>query len=378
MNVAFNASILCQPRTGIGEYALQLGHALQAEQGITLNVFDGWRWRQDFPQPVQNAKQSIVPILRKHLPGAYAMRRFLLQQRFRSGVKKLKSTVYHEPSLWPLDFDGATLMTLHDLTHVHYPQTQPRERLREIERRLPKALAQSSLIFTDSAFIAQEACQHYAISANKIRVAPLGCSARFHPRSAAVLRPQLQRLQLHMRRYFLCLGTLEPRKNTLLALSAYLRLPPAMRQAYPLLLVGLRGWGQAEWSRPLEQAIASGQVRALGYQDDDTVAALLAGACALLFPSRYEGFGLPVLEAMASATPVITCRRGAIPEVAAEAALYVEPDDVDACSHALATIAEDTPLQHRLATMGLERARHFSWARCAQITAAGYRQAGSM
>ena len=119
-------------------------------------------------------------------------------------------------------------------------------------------------------------------------------------------------------------------------------------------------------------------MRALGYQDDDTVAALLAGACALLFPSRYEGFGLPVLEAMASATPVITCRRGAIPEVAAEAALYVEPDDVDACSHALATIAEDTPLQHRLATMGLERARHFSWARCAKITAAGYRQAGSM
>lgn len=376
MRIALDVSILHAPRTGIGEYALQLGRALRKVPELELSLFDGLRWRDDFPDAPQAGYGTLSQIVKAIVPNAYQIRRQLMQRRFDRGTKHVQPEVYHQPSLWPLRFDGPTVMTLHDLTHVHYPETQPRDRLRAIERHLPIALQQASRILVDSQFIADEVTHHYGVPHSKLQVAPLGFAPRFQPRSEEQLRTRLAAHQLRMHSYYLCLGTLEPRKNLDLVIAAYLALPDSIRQRMPLLIVGGRGWRQEQLKRIPHKAQAQGQVRLLGYEDENCVAELLAGAHALLFPSRYEGFGLPVLEAMASGTPVIASECAAIPEVAGQAALYVDPDDVDGCRSQMLALLNDDALQATLREQGRQRARQFSWERCAQITVDTYRTAG--
>lgn len=376
MRVALDVSILLAPRTGIGEYALQLARALSAHPELELSLFDGLGWRADIPSAPRRGYGRISRAVKGALPGAYSARRQLMQWQFTRGVRRLRPQVYHQPSLWPLRFDGPTIMTLHDLTHVHYPATQPRDRLREIERRLPGSLDSAHRILVDSQFIADEVTQHYGVPISKLQVAPLGYAARFHPRSEDQLRARLAVFQLTMRGYYLCLGTLEPRKNLGVAITAYLGLPESIRKRMPLLIIGGSGWGDQQLAQVPSEALAQGQIRLLGYLDEDCVAELLAGAHALLFPSRYEGFGLPVLEAMASGTAVIASNRAAIPEVAGAAALYMDPDDPDSCRLRMLELLDDDVLQATLREQGLRRASQFSWAHCAQITLETYKTTG--
>lgn len=372
--VALNASILRAPRTGIGHYVAELAAALQAGSDIELELFDGWRWRGDVPTAAQPGYSRLSAVV-KRLPNAYTLRRHLQQARFEQGCRRLRPALYHEPSLWPFEFDGPMLMTLHDLTHVHYPHTQPADRLREIERQVGRGLERATRVLTDSQFIADEVSHHYGVPPEKLVVAPLGHAPRFYPRSQEQLATTLSSFGLQARRYLICVGTLEPRKNLQLAIDGYLALPEALRRCYPLLIAGMPGWGGEQLQSSLQRALASDQVRLLGYQPDQALAELLAGARLLLFPSLYEGFGLPVLEAMASGTPVILSRRASLPEVAGAAGLYIEPDDAQGCTQALQHLIEDELDWQARRELGLARAQDFTWTRCAQITARVYRQA---
>lgn len=376
MRVALDISILQAPRTGIGEYTLQLGLALQQLPELELCLFDGLNWCTDFPTTSRPGYSALQKLVKAALPGAYRIRRRVMQHRFNRGAGRLRPQLYHHPTLWPLNFDGPTVMTLHDLTHVHYPATQPRDRLKEIERRLPAGLHQASRILVDSQFIAQEAIRYYHLPAEKLQVAPLAASTRFHPREDAQLQPCLTDYQLSLRSYYLCLGTLEPRKNLQLAIDAYLGLPDHIRERIPLLIIGGAGWRQEQQARIPAKAVTLGHIRLLGYQSEQRVAELLAGAHALLFPSRYEGFGLPVLEAMASGTPVIASNCAAIPEVAGNAALYADAEDVEGYRTQMLQLLDDNNLYDTLRQRGLQRARLFSWEKCARITANTYSKAG--
>lgn len=267
------------------------------------------------------------------------------------------------------------MITLHDLTHLHYPETQPPARLQEIERRLATGVRQAQVILTDSQAIADEAQSCFGLPAERFVVAPLGVAERFHPRDAHTIDPVLKAHAVTAREYFLCVGTLEPRKNLRLALRAHALLPEAVRQRFPLLIVGMAGWQREQFSAELRQALASGHVCLLGYLPDEHLAQLLAGARALIFPSLYEGFGLPVLEAMASGTPVLLTRASAMPEVAGDAGNYIEPDNADGLRDALIRLLDDQVHWQACREAGLQQARLFSWQRCAQATAGAYRQA---
>lgn len=373
MRVALNARILQAPRTGIGHYVAELAPALAGEPGLELALFHGWGWSNELPAAAMPGYSRLSPWLRQ-VPGAYQARRWLEQRRFDQG-RHATIDLYHEPTLWPMSFEGPTVMTLHDLTHVHYPATQPPARLKEIERRLGAGMEQARVILTDSQFVADEAQAYFGLPRERFVVAPLGAAPRFHPRAPAELEPCLATYGLQAHGYLLCVGTLEPRKNLSLALLAHARLPETLRQRYPLLIVGMAGWEQGQFSETLYSALASGHVRLLGYLPDEQLAQLVAGARALVFPSRYEGFGLPVLEAMASGTPVVLTRCSAMPEVAGAAGNYVDPDDVDGLRHALLRLIEDDGHWQACREAGLEQARLFSWGRCARITARAYRQA---
>jgi alpha-1,3-rhamnosyl/mannosyltransferase len=374
MRIAFNASILRAPRTGIGQYVAELVGALEEVDGLELELFDGWDWGGELPAAPLPGYSKLSGLAKRMLPNAYKLRRAVQQRRFERGARQLLPALYHEPSLWPFEFDGPMVMTLHDLAHVHFPETLPIDRLREIERQIDGGLARAAKVMVDSQFIADEVTHHYGVSADRLVVAPLGHSERFRPRSIEQLGVALESHGQQPRQYLLCIGTLEPRKNLQLAIDSYLALPEALRRRYPLLIAGMPGWRHAQLRGSLQRALASGQVRLLGYQHDDALAELLAGARLLLFPSLYEGFGLPVLEAMASGTPVVLSRRAALPEVAGGAGVYVDPEDVQGCTSTLRHLLEDEAHWQACRSAGLARAQEFSWTRCAQITANTYRE----
>lgn len=372
MRIALNARILRGPRTGIGHYVAELATALAREPDVQLSLFHGWGWSSELPQATLPGYSRLAPLLRQ-VPGAYRARRWMEQRRF--DQRRCETIdLYHEPSLWPLAFEGPTVMTLHDLTHLRYPETQPLARLREIERRLDHAVQQAQLILTDSQFIADEAQRHFGVPAERLRVAPLGVAARFHPRSPEAVDSVLKAHGLEAGRYFLCVGTLEPRKNLSLALRAHARLPESIRQAFPLFIVGMSGWQHAQLNDELKKAMASGHVCLAGYLPDEQVAHLLAGARALIFPSLYEGFGLPLLEAMASGIPIITTRCSAMPEVAGQAGNYCQPDDPQGMRDAMCRLIEDHSHWQVCREAGLQQAALFTWERCAKVTAHAYRQ----
>ncbi|HHS7807689.1 MULTISPECIES: glycosyltransferase family 4 protein [Pseudomonas] len=373
MRIALNARILQAPRTGIGHYVAELVNALRSDTDIEIELFHGWGWSSALPEAAMPGYSRLTPLLRQ-IPGAYQARRWLEQKRF-DQARAHGIDLYHEPSLWPLAFDGPTVITLHDLTHLHYPETQPPARLQEIERRLATGVRQAQVILTDSQAIADEAQSCFGLPAERFVVAPLGVAERFHPRDAHTIDPVLKAHAVTAREYFLCVGTLEPRKNLRLALRAHALLPEAVRQRFPLLIVGMAGWQREQFSAELRQALASGHVCLLGYLPDEHLAQLLAGARALIFPSLYEGFGLPVLEAMASGTPVVLTRASAMPEVAGDAGNYIEPDNADGLRDALIRLLDDQVHWQACREAGLQRARLFSWQRCAQATAGAYRQA---
>ncbi|AMO94124.1 glycosyl transferases group 1 family protein [Collimonas fungivorans] len=376
LNIALNSKILLAPRTGIGNYVAELAQALQQTPDLGMQYFNGLRWQDELAgEPMQDYSRWAG--IAKHLPGAYVVRRMLEQRRFNQGARTLRPDVYHEPSLWPLNFNGPTVMTVHDLTHVHFPQTQPGDRLREIERRLPSALARVSRILVDSAFIGQEIKKHFGVPDQKVVVAPLASSAVFQPRVEQQLSVRLNNMGLAYRGFILSVGTLEPRKNLLLTLKAHARLPAPLRERFPLLVVGMPGWQAQELDGALAQAVSAGHVRLAGYLDQADLACVTAAAKIMVFPSLYEGFGLPVLEAMASGTPVITSDCASLPEVAGAAAAYVDPQDEAGLTEQMRRLLEDDRAWMGQRIAGLERSVQFSWRKCAAITAEVYRQAAN-
>lgn len=375
MRVAINARILLAPLTGIGSYVTGLAHALQRQRDIELIFFQAGRWRRTLPETPLPGYSRLAALGRRLVPGAYSLRRAIEQRRFDAGLRRAPVDLYHEPSLWPLDFDGPMVMTLHDLTHLRHPATQPRERLAEIERRVDEGVERARRILVDSAFVGKEVADHFNLPPHRIVVAPLGCSPTFAPRDELQTAETLRRHGLAHRRYLLCVATLEPRKNLGLALRAHAQLPDDLRARHPLLLVGMQGWKRDALTSELRTALAGGHVRLGGYLKQDDLIDIVASARALIYPSLYEGFGLPVLEAMASGTPVIVSDRAALPEVAGDAGMIVDAEDARQLADAMHRIIEDDAEWRFRREAGLIRAAGFSWERCADITAQTYRDA---
>jgi alpha-1,3-rhamnosyl/mannosyltransferase len=376
MKLILNVDAITHPLTGIGQYTLRLARGLRGHPAVEeTRFYSAYRWIED-PEQVLAANRPIAR-MRRWLPfkplalnvyGAVRSRAFIWQTR------ALKDYILHSPNYILLPFEGPAVATIHDLSYLHYPQHHPRERIQFMERHMPRTLAQASAILCDSEFIRQEIIAILGVPAEKVTAVPLGVDPTFHPRDLATRHSVLTRYHLDGLAYLLAVSTLEPRKNLPRLLIAYARLPEALRTRHPLALVGAKGWLNTELERHLAPLERTGQLRRLGYVPQDDLPVLYAGAHAFAYPSLYEGFGLPLLEAMASGVPALSSYRSSLPEVAGDAALLIDPEDIDALTAGLERLLTDTTWRTQATHLGLEQARRFSWAHCVEETIAVYRR----
>jgi glycosyltransferase involved in cell wall biosynthesis len=379
IRLAFNATSLLSPLTGIGQYSRHLALGLANRADIDTDFFYGAVWSKavrDAPLP---GPASLLPLLRRYVPYSYQLRRLVQGNRW--FVKQSRSCpfdLYHEPNILPFPFMGPTVITVHDLSWIRHPEAHPPERVRAMNKYFQPGLDQAALILTDSEFVKSELIDVFGIRPERIRAVMLGVEALFHPRAADQAYSVLHTHQLVYRNYILAVGTLEPRKNLSVALQAFMRLSPALRKQFPLVLVGMRGWNTSDLEKQIAPLVASGEIRLLGYLPREDLATVISGATTLVYPSIYEGFGLPPLEAMACGIPVISSNVSSIPEVVGDTGILIDPHDVNAFTEAMELMVTSPEIRRSMATNALDRSKAFTWANCVDGTVEAYKVALEM
>ena len=234
----------------------------------------------------------------------------LLTRELQATLHRRRIDLYHEPNFIPLPVDAPIVATLHDLSVLLYPQWHPRDRVAHFERHFDKGLARCQHFLTVSEFCRQEIIDTLGIAPERVTRTYNGIRPGLAPLPSAVVAETLKHLHLPAR-YLLYVGTIEPRKNLLTLLKAYVKLPDALRRRWPLLLVGGWGWNTTEIADFYHQQAKHKSVMHLGYVADEHLPALYNGARALVYPSIYEGFGMPAVEMMACGGAVLASTAGA-------------------------------------------------------------------
>jgi alpha-1,3-rhamnosyl/mannosyltransferase len=285
--------------------------------------------------------------------------------------------VYHEPNYIPLPAEVPTVVTVHDLSVLLHPEWHPADRVAHYERHFVGAVPRAAHFVTVSDFTRQELIRTLNVAPERVTRTYLGVRPGLRPMPAAEVRAALARLGLPPQ-YLLYLGTLEPRKNLLVLLRAYCALPDSMRAAWPLLLVGSWGWNTGPIREYFETEARHRGVIHVGYVADRHIAAVYNGARALVYPSLYEGFGLPPVEMMACGGAVLASTAGAVAEAVGRKAHLLPPDDIGGWRDAMLRVVEDDDWWQSLRQGAAELAASYTWERCAAETLAVYRRVAGM
>ncbi|CNH29735.1 group 1 glycosyl transferase [Yersinia frederiksenii] len=376
MRVVFGTDSIKYPLTGIGRYTYELAQELERNSEISELLFlRGRMISQKLPQlALKEEGTSKVKSFAKNSKLASELYRYLAPWLKTIALSNHRDFIYHSPNFYlPPKVDRA-VATFHDLSIFTWPQCHPKDRVRYMRKELLLTLRRAKVLITDSEFTRNELAEYFDYPIEKIVSAPLASSSDFYPREYASLQSLMDRLNLIAGQYTLFTGTIEPRKNIVTLLNAYERLPLELRSRYPLVICGFSGWNSEALHRRFELAAQQGWLLYLGYLSSEDLPLLFSGARTFLFPSLYEGFGLPVLEAMASGVPVVCSNAASLPEVLGESGLMCDALDVEGLTTAIIKSLEDENWRSLSIESGLSRAKTFSWARCAQKTIEAYKQ----
>ena len=363
MKIVLDCSAAAHQRAGIGRYAQELAGALRkiAPQQALIAFYNR---AEDalLPPPLEDLPRIALPDGDKPWRLRVLLAHWL--RRSQDALLPPDSLFHAADHLLPRLAAIPSVFTLYDLTHHFYPETQARLNRLYLKLMLPRFLQQAQEVIAISESTRRAAIDLYHLPPDRIQTIPLGVSSHFRP-----VDPAAVRAKYHLpERFMLYVGTIEPRKNLTTLLEA---LPSATPPA-PLVIAGKRGWLAERFFAQLKARGRQEQVLLPGYIPDADLPGLYSAARLFVFPSLYEGFGLPVLEAMACGTPVVCSNTSSLPEVAAEAALLVNPRDARALRLALERLWQDDVLHAELGAAGLARAAGFSWERTAQATLAVY------
>jgi glycosyltransferase involved in cell wall biosynthesis len=259
--------------------------------------------------------------------------------------------------------------TIHDMIPLLWPQWVTYKHRLVVMAAYARLRRQADCIITPSEATKADVVNHLHISPQRIVVIPWGCEARFQPHGNPEHLAAVQQRYRLPAQYLLFVGTLEPRKNLITLLHAYARLrAEGHAKDVKLVIAGRMGWLYADIFAAVRTLALDTEVIFTGFVHDTDLPALYRGAHLLVFPSLYEGFGLPILEAMASGVPVVTSTTASMPEVAGDAALLVDPHQPEAIAAGIAQVLSQDQLRQAMIEKGLDRAQRFTWERVAQRT----------
>ncbi|MFZ6027462.1 MAG: glycosyltransferase family 4 protein [Chloroflexota bacterium] len=350
MKIALDVQSTLGQKTGIGHYTANLLAAL----------------------PQADPQNTYVPLDWSHAPAMRIDRRLFWQQialpRRARGARAhvLHVTGFDAPRFKPCP----VVLTVHDLIGALFPQQFPPAARWYWGHWLPRSVRWADAIIADSECTRCDLQRLAGIAPERVTVVPLGVDRRYrHPQAAAAMRRVCQQYRLP-EQFVLYIGTLEPRKGLDTLVEAFVRL--AGRLPHDLVIVGKEGWATAPLFQQVETLGLAARIHFTGYVADEDLPALYASASVFAFPSRYEGFGLPPLEAMACGTPVVCSNASSLPEVVGDAGLLVPPDAPTALANALEQVLVSPELHAALKERGHQQAGRFTWEETARRTLAVY------
>ena len=362
MRIAIDARLVSYIQGGISQYTIRLVHAIAALQGDDeILLLEGRKAssQQPWPATVKRSRLATPP----HHP--------LEQMALPVEMLRFPIDLLHSPDfIPPFRRQYRSVITVHDLAFLRFPHLLTPESTRYY-RQVAQAVESADRVIAVSNATKRDLLELLSADPGKVVVVPSGVSPECRPLEPVEVERRREELGLP-KRFILFVGTLEPRKNLPTLLRAFARIQKAHR--VPLVVVGDKGWLFEEIFKVRDELGLAEEVRFVGSVAASQLVYYYNCATCLVLPSLYEGFGHPVLEAMACGTPVIVSNVSSLPEVAGDAALLVDPGDVEGLAEAVESLMDDDILRRRLIRLGLQRSAAFSWEQTARETMAVYQR----
>jgi glycosyltransferase involved in cell wall biosynthesis len=371
MKIGIDISNTIGDKTGIGYYSSHLVQALaEIDTKNTYILYPFFYFIK-----YSHYKTAVRPIQKNFSIKYEKIPRIIVDRLWQSPIPKkwvlgkvdvLHSTTYCSP----IDHYGKLIVTVYDLSFLTYPHFHTEVNRTHCMQETKKATESAEHIIAISEHGKSELLHFFDIDPDRITVTPLAAHERFKPDKRSTYILKKYQIPEH---YILSIGTLEPRKNLKTLIIAYLKLSPSLRKRHKLIITGKKGWLQSD----IEDLINNNpsDIRFLGYVPEEELPSLYSGAMFFVYPSYYEGFGLPIVEAMACGTPVITSNVSSMPEIAGESAIFFNPCSQQELYNAMMLLLQDEGLRIKLSRKGLLQSRKFSWKDTAGKTIKVYEKA---
>lgn len=361
MHIGLDARRMLHPRDGIGQYASRLVHELSklSNPDFQFSYFLN-KNEKPFPLP-ENGKQKYVISEKPSNTSLWT------QMKLPSLAKENKVDLIHcLDSTGPLFAKTPTVVTVHDIVFKKFPECLSRKGRLYHNLWVPRAIKKAAHIITDSESSQKDLMDFYSVPSEKITVIYLGVEDSFFQKPPKEKFENVKKKYNLDKKFIFFVGTHEPRKNIDVIIKAYSQLEPSLKEEYSLLIGGGKGWIDLDLHNLAKQCGVEDNVTFTGFLSDKEVRTLFFMADIFCFPSKYEGFGFPVLESMAASTPVITTNVSSLPEVGGDAVLYVPPNDESKLSEGLTKLIQDKDLYKKLSEAGPIQARKFQWSKTAE------------
>ena len=354
-------------KTGVGHYTFELARAMAA-------ISPDDEFEIVAPSSISSSDSSL-PNLHFTNAGATGLsRRYWWPIGLPLYCRRAKFALFHGTNFdLPYWSNCPTVLTIHDLSLLLYPETHETHLVRRARLRLPRMARKATAIITPSKTVKAEVCEHLRINPEKVFAIPESARAAFYPAPPLEAERVRQRLGISPE-FILFVGTVEPRKNLLTVARAFEQVVQTHSAPLQLVIAGSEGWLSNDLTSYLSERQIGTRVVFTGHLSDDDLRALYSTCRLFVYPSLYEGFGLPLLEAMACGAPVVTSNVPSIVETVSDVARLISPTDVEALAQAISTLLTDENERAHRAGAGITHAKKFSWEATAAATLKLYRE----